>query len=425
MHRAGGSIRLTVGLFAFCVFWCLFVAIPASGADWPGWRGPDGTGVSPEKGLPVKWSATRNVRWKVELEGAGVSAPVVCGERVFLTTSDGRLNDQLHVWCYHREDGRLLWHTRLFGSAAPEGLFPPGGMAVPTPAADGRHVHVLFGTGDLACLDGDGKPVWLRSLAQEFGPFRNRWGMAASPLLVGDTLVVQVDHWGKSYLLAVEAGTGATRWRTPRDAFVNWTSPVLAAVKGRKQVIAAGTHQVKGYDLARGSELWSVTGLQMQCIPTPVVQGERLFALSGRDHYTLAIRLDGGQGDLTGSHVLWKEKSGAAYIPSPLVLGDYYYYVEDNGLANCLNAASGARVWRERLGGKFQASPVACADRIYCASVEGRVTVLKPGPTFQVLARNELGENLVASPALSNGQIFLRGEKHLFCIEEPSGAGKP
>src|SRR5207248_5969573 len=135
---------------------------------------------------------------------------------------------------------RLLWHTRLFGSAVSEGLFAPGGMAVPTPATDGRRVYALFGTGDLACLDVEGKPVWLRSLAQEYGPFRNRWGMAASPLLVDGTLVVQVDHWGGSYLLAVEAATGATRWRTLRDASVNWTSPVVASVKGHTQVIAAG-----------------------------------------------------------------------------------------------------------------------------------------------------------------------------------------
>ncbi len=185
------------------------------------------------------------------------------------------------------------------------------------------------------------------------------------------------------------------------------------------QIIAVGTYQVKGYDLARGNELWSVTGMQMQCIPTPVVLGDSLFAVSGRNHYTLAIRLDGKQGDLTQSHVVWKERSGAAYVPSPLALGGYYYYVEDTGLANCLEAATGARVWRERLGrGKYQASPVAGADKIYFASVDSLVTVIKPGPTFEILARNDLGESIVASPALSNGRIFLRGEKHLFCIAE-------
>jgi outer membrane protein assembly factor BamB len=243
--------------------------------------------------------------------------------------------------------------------------------------------------------------------------------MAASPVLVEDTLLVQVDHFGQSYLLAVEAATGTNRWRTERDATVNWSSPVVATVKGRKQVIAVGTHQVKGYDFEGGSELWSVTGMQMQCIPTPVVHGDRLHAISGRDHYTLAIRLDGAQGDLTKSHVLWKVRSGAAYVPSPLCLGEHYYYVEDTGVANCLDAATGNKVWRERLGGnKYQASPVAGAGKIYFTSVNGLVTVVKPGATFEVLAKNDLGESIVASPALSDGRIYIRGEQHLFCIEE-------
>src|SRR5262245_21941580 len=208
------------------VFILLLACAPAAPAgNWPGFRGPEGNGLSREKGLPVRWSKTDNVRWKVALQGAGVSTPVVWGDRVFLTASDGRLNDRLHVVCYRRGDGRELWHARFFGSALPEGQFPPGGMAVPTPATDGRRLYALFGTGDLVCLDLEGRPVWVRSLAAEYGPFRNRWGMAASPLLVNDLLVIQVDHWGRSYLLGVDAGTGANRWKTDRDASVNWTSP--------------------------------------------------------------------------------------------------------------------------------------------------------------------------------------------------------
>jgi outer membrane protein assembly factor BamB len=402
-----------------CVHLCSSVASStASAANWPGWRGADGSGVSPEKGLPAKWSATQNVRWKVPLDGAGVSAPIVWEDHLFVTASDGRLNDRLHVYCYHRDDGRLLWHTRLFGSAAPEGQFALGGMAVPTPATDGKRVYALFGTGDLVCLDFDGKPLWVRSLAQEHGPFRNRWGMAASPILVDDLLLVQVDHWGQSYLLCLDAAAGVDRWCTPRDASVNWTSPVVATVQGERQVIVAGTYKVKGYDLARGHEVWSVTGLVMQCIATPVVQGDMLYVLCGSGLSTLAIRLNGDKGDLTKTHVAWTAKCGAE-IPSALVLGEQYCYVEDNGFANCRSAATGARVWRERLGGgKYQASPVASADKIYFASTEGLVTVIERGPRFKVLARNNIGEAIVAAPALSNGRIFLRGEKHLFCIED-------
>jgi outer membrane protein assembly factor BamB len=386
--------------------------------DWPAWRGPDGSGISAETGLPTRWSATKNVRWKAPLHGAGVSTPVVSGERVFLTSSDGRRNDQLHLACYHREDGRLLWHARFFGSTVSEGQFAPGGMAVPTPATDGRRVYALFGTGDLVCVDLDGKPVWMRSLAQEYGPFRNRWGMASSPLLVGGLLVVQVDHWGKSYLLGVDAATGANRWKTTRDASVNWTSPAAARVHGKTQIITAGTYLLKGYDAETGRELWSVQGLQMQCIPSPVVQGERVYAISGRDFYTLSVRLNGGTGDLTNSHVLWKVRSGAAYVPSPVCVGDLYFYVEDNGWGNCLNAATGERVWRERMGGKYSASLTAGDGKVYFTSETGVVTVVQAGPDFKVLAKNDIGETLTASPALSQGCVFLRGDKHLLCISD-------
>jgi outer membrane protein assembly factor BamB len=266
----------------------------------------------------MKWSATEHVVWKVPLAGAGVSAPIISGDRVFLTASDGRHNDRLHVFCYDRADGKQLWHARFFGSAQPEGLFAPGGMAVPTPTTDGKYLYALFGTGDLVCLDFDGKPVWVRSPAQEYGPFRNRWGMAASPLLIDDLLVVLVDHWSRSYLLGVDAKTGGTRWRADRDASVNWSSPVVATVGGKRQVIVTGTYQVKGYDPTDGAELWSVSGLRMQCIPSPVVQGNVVYAVSGRKGTTLAIHLDVRRGDLTSTNVLWKSNRGAPYVPSPV-----------------------------------------------------------------------------------------------------------
>jgi outer membrane protein assembly factor BamB len=383
-----------------------------SAADWPGWRGPGANGVSDEKKLPVHWSATENVRWEVPLQGAGVSAPVVSGGRVFLTASDGRLNDRLHVFCYDRADGRELWHVRLFGSAQPEGYFPPGGMAVPTPAADGKHVYCLFGTGDLACLDLDGKPVWVRSLTQEYGPFRNRWGMAASPVLVDGTLFVLVDHWGPSYLLAVDPKTGKNRWRTDRDASVNWSSPLPAKVNGKTQVVVAGTYKVQGYALETGSELWTVAGLRMQCIPSPVAQGDRVLAVSGRQGDTLAIRLDGDR----GADVVWKSPRGSPYVPSPVCYGGEYYLIEDEGFATCLGLATGKVLWRERMGGRYHASLVAGDGKVYYTSLEGVVSVVQAGPKFKLLARNQMGEAIVASPAISDGEIFLRGEKHLFCI---------
>src|SRR5262245_58429289 len=249
----------------------LFVCASTAHADnWPQWRGAGHHGISAEKNLPLEWSKTKNIRWKVELRGAGVSQPIVWNERIIITASDGRLNDQLHVYCYHRDDGRLLWHTRLFGTA-PTDLYAPGGMAVPTPATDGKLVYALFGTGDLATLDMDGKPVWIRSLAQEYGPFRNRWGMGTSPILANNTLYVQVDHWSQSYLLAVDPKTGGNCWKADRPGSVNWTSPLAVKVKGKPEIVAFGTNFARGYDAEKGTELWRVDGMHFQCIPSPVV----------------------------------------------------------------------------------------------------------------------------------------------------------
>ncbi len=394
----------------------LLLAGAAPAADWPAWRGPSGNGVSEEKNLPVRWSATENVRWKVPLTGAGVSAPVVRDGRVFITSSDGRHNDRLHLSCYDAATGAERWQAHFFGSAVSEGQFAPGGMAVPTPAVSSRHVYALFGTGDLVCVDLDGKPVWLRSLAQEYGPFRNRWGIASSPLLVDGLLIVQVDHWGESYLLGVDAATGANRWRTKRDAAVNWTSPATARIGDRTEVLAAGTHTLKGYDAATGAERWTVHGMQTQCIPSPVVHHGRAYAVSGREHFTLCVRLDGPAGDRTATHIDWKARSGGTFVPSPVCLGDFYYYVEDTGWANCLRADTGERVWRQRMNGKFSASLVAGDGKVYFTSEAGVVTVVKAGLRFEVLARNDVGESLVASPAVAGGRLFLRGDRHLFCI---------
>jgi outer membrane protein assembly factor BamB len=407
----------TIKAAALLTAGCLAFGGVAVAADWPGWRGPNGNGVSAERRLPTTWSETAHVRWKVPVGGAGVSAPVVWGEHVFLTASDGRHNTDLHVYSYRRSDGHVRWHTRLFGSAEPESEFAQGGMAVPTPVTDGRHLYALFGTGDLVCLDFEGKPVWIRSLAQEYGPFRNRWGMAASPLLVGDLLVVLVDHWGGSYLLGIGAQSGRTRWKKGRRATVSWSSPAGAVVGDKTQIVVAGSGYLWGYDAATGAERWKVGGLQMECIPSPVVQGGVVYAASGPRDATLAVRLDGRSGDLTRSNVAWRSRRGAPYVPSPVCYEGRCYLVDDQGIAACLDAATGAELWRQRVGGRYQASLVAGAGKVYYTNLDGVVTVARAGPRFQVLARNRLGEAIVASPAASHGQLFLRGETHLFCIE--------
>lgn len=395
----------------------LILTAPLLAADWPGWRGPRRDGVSSETNFPLTWSATENVRWKVPLPGLGVSAPIVTGDRVIVTSSGGRSGEELHLLCFDRVSGKTRWHRRLFGSELSDGQYSAGAMAVPTPVTDGERVFALYGTGDLVCVDLDGKPVWIRSLAQEYGGFRNRWGMASSPLLVDGSLVVQVDHWTGSYLLAVDAASGKNRWKTSRGIGVNWTSPVAAAVGKRTLVVAAGTNAVNGYDAQTGGQCWSVPGLLPQCIPTPVVRGDRLWLLSGQGFTSLCLRLGEKDGKPTAK-TEWTASTRGAEIPSPLVLGEHYYYAEDAGFVACLRADTGEPVWKRRLPAKVHASPVATRDRIYFAGMNGTVTVVAAGGEFRQLARNDLGEGIVASPALAGGCVFLRGERHLFCIAE-------
>lgn len=407
-----GNLEGTITMRRF-----FFLLVPLLlAADWPAWRGPLGNGVTSEKNLPEKWSDTDNVRWKSALPGVGVGTPAIVGDRVFVTASDGRQNERLHVLCLDARTGKQLWHSRLFGSAIPESEYSPGGMAASSPISNGKYVFALFGTADLVCLDFDGKPVWVRSLGDEYGTFRNRWGMSSSPLLVDDTVVVQVDHWGQSYLLAVDVATGKNRWRTERDTQVNWTSPVMAMVKGKPQIVASGTNLVKGYDGTNGKELWTVKGMQQQCIPTPIVDGEFVYAVSGRKGNSLKIRLDGATGDLTNTHVVWRKPRGAPFTPSGVVYDGRYYLIDDDGLGTCLDAKTGDLLWQERMGGHYRASMSAGDGKVFFTNMEGVVTVVQASDEFAVIEKNKLDEGIHASPAFANGRIYLRGEKHLFCI---------
>jgi outer membrane protein assembly factor BamB len=394
----------------------LCLAVVTLAEDWPGWRGPASQGVSTELGLPVHWSATESVAWKVPLEGAGVSAPIVWGDRIFLTASDGRHNDQLHVLCHHRADGRQLWHVRLFGTA-PTDLYPPGGMAVPTPATDGKHLFALFGTGDLVCLDMNGRPLWIRSLAKEYGPFQNRWGMGSSPILIKnvearDLLVVQVDHWGQSYLVGVDPDTGQNRWKTDRDVHVNWCSPLPIVAGGRVELVVLGSEKVQGFDAASGRVVWTADGPGDQCVPSPVPASDLIVI--GTDRGSLALRP--GQMKTGRPLLAWENKRARAYVPTPLHYQGCYYIAGEKGIVTCLDAATGKQLWKERLGGDFHASPVAGDGKVYFATREGTVYVLRSGKPFEPLAKNELGEMIVASPAISGGQLFFRGQRHLFCV---------
>jgi len=233
--------------------------------------------------------------------------------------------------------------------------------------------------------------------------------MGASPVLVGDLLVVQVDHWSQSYLLAVDAATGANRWKTDRDAAVNWSTPLPVKTEGKAQLVVVGTQKARGYDAGTGRELWSVGGLDLQCIPTPAALGELVFVTT----------MNGSRALRLASHTpseLWVNKRAKAYVPSPIGYQGCLYVAGDSEFVTCLEASSGKLLWKERLGGTYHASPVAGDGKVYFPAKEGVVRVVAAGPRFRLLAENDLGESLVASPAISDGQLFLRGERHLYCI---------
>jgi len=390
----------------------------ASASDWPGWRGPRGDGVSDERDAPSRWSATQGVRWSAPLPGKGVGQPVISGDRIFLTSSDGHRHDQLQFICLDRRDGRELWRRNFWGTAPTLRHEQKSSMATPTPVTDGEHVWAFFGTGDLFCLDRDGNLVWCRSLAQEYEPFQNRFAMGSSPVLVGDVLILQCDHWGQSYLIGIDKRTGKNIWKTDRAEHVSWSSPLVVDVDGRKELVCSATFQVKGYDAATGRELWSAAGMTRECIPTAVAGDGLIFAVSGMKGETLAIRA-GGRGDVTESHVVWRNQRNAPFVPSAILFDGLYYLVDDKGIAACLEATSGKLVWQQRLGGAFSASPIAAAGRIYFIDEDGTTTVIAAGREFNVLGKNPLDEPVFASPAISRGELFIRTDRHLFCIRSP------
>lgn len=394
----------------------LVIAPSLRGENWPQWRGPQRTGVTADHGAPTTWSPTENVVWKAPLPGTGTSNPIVWDDRVFVTASDGRDQGELHVICFARDTGRELWHRRLWGTA-PTLFYPKNGMAGPSPVTDGRHVWAFFGSGDVFCFDVDGGLIWQRSLAAEYGEFENRFAATSSPLLFDGSLIVQCDHYGASYVAALDAATGANRWKADRpEVWLSWSSPQIVRTGERDELIICGSEKLDGYDPCTGERLWTVRGLARECVPTPVLADGLLISDSGPNGVHVAVR-PGGRGDVTDSHVAWRNDRGTSFVPSPIVVGRRYYLAEDKGILSCLDVATGELAWRKRLGGKFTASPVAVDGKLYFTDERGVTLVLDAAADEYVeLARNEIGEDVHASPAVAHGKIFLRTDKHLICI---------
>jgi len=392
--------------------------VPAFADDWPGWRGPRRNGVSDERNVPRHWSPTSGVRWTVPIPGSGISNPIVWQQRVICTSSDGIDQRNLHVICLDRATGRERWHARLWGTAPTLHHATKSSMASPSPVTDGRHVFAFFGTGDTFCLDMDGRLVWHRSLAAEYGRFENRFAASSSPLLFEDSLILQCDHYGPSYLLAIDKQSGADRWKTDRpEAWLSWSSPIIASVDdaSQRELIVCGSEKMDAYDPRSGAKLWTLDGMARECIPTPIAVGDRILATSGPGAATYSVRL-GGRGDVTDSHVEWASTRGNPYVPSAILVGQRFYLVDDHGIASCLDARSGKTVWRKRFDGDYTASPVA-ADVYFTNEVGATLLVDAAAERYRELARNTIDEPVFASPAIADGCIYLRSARRLWCID--------
>ncbi len=423
------------------------------GGNWPTWRGNEGTGEVPGGKPPVTWSEDENVLWKTPLPGLGNSTPVVWGDRLYLPTAvepeeaagegaaagereeggrrgrrggrRGRGGRQkvhdFRVIALDRATGAVVWDKGVARAVPHERGHQTGSQASNSPVTDGRHIYAHFGSRGVHCLTMDGEPVWSRT---DLGKMRtrNQFGEGSSPALDGDTLIINWDHEGDSFMLALDARTGKNKWRQERDEITSWSTPVIVEVDGKKQVIVNATGASRAYDLESGDVVWSCKGMTTNTIPTPIVKGGVCYLMSGfRGAMLQAIRLSGAKGDITETdHVLWSHERQTSYVPSALLLDDHVYFLRSNsGVLSCVDAKTGEVHYEgQRLPGlrTVYASPLGADGRVYLTSREGVTKVIKAGSTYEELATNELDDAFDASPIVLGDRLYLRGHDNLYCL---------
>jgi outer membrane protein assembly factor BamB len=392
------------------------VADEGEGAKyWPRWRGPSGQGLATGSNYVDAWSATQNVLWKTPLPGSGNSSPIVWGDRIFITTAyDG--GRRLSVIAYRRADGAKLWVAFAPQGRTDSGAHYKNGHASATPATDGQRVYASFGTRGLLAVDLNGKVVWQRDM----GPMDAYHGTAGSPLLYKNRLIVYQDQYAGSFIAAYDTRTGQELWRTRRGASVGWGTPIAVQVGDHDEIIVNSQQTVFAYNPDNGTELWRCNGSTYEVIPTPVVGYGMVFCSSGRAGPTLAIK-PGGRGDVTRTHLQWTSPRGSPFVPSPILVGEHLYMVNDMAsIVTNLDARTGKALWQGRLGVAtregFSASPVAVDGKVFFTNDEGETFVLRAGPAFNLLHTNRLGERTLASPALVDGRWYIRTDENLYAI---------
>lgn len=409
-----------------CCAGCLLVLTSLAQADnWPHWRGEAGNGVSTTAKPPTRWSATKNVKWKVVVPGLGSSSPVVWEDRVFVTSADetrGTKALQFKVFCFDRRNGSVQWHKTAVIATPHQGTHNTNGYASASPCTDGERVYAHFGSRGLYCFTIDGELLWKRD---DFPPMntRNSFGEGSSPTLEGDKIIVPWDHEGESFLIALDKMTGKTIWKAPRDSATCWSTPLVVDNAGHKQVVMNGQKIARAYDLETGKEIWHCGGQTERPAASPVAANGIVYVGSGfRGAYLGAMRLD-GQGDIKGTKsVAWEIDKDTPDVGSPLLSsGRIYFFKDKAGVLTCVDAATGKPHFGPvRVPGlqMIYASPIAAGGYVYLTSRDGTTVVIKDSDKFEVVATNSVGETVDATPAPVDRELFIRGEKHLFCIGE-------
>jgi outer membrane protein assembly factor BamB len=384
--------------------------------DWPSWRGPKGDGTSTESGFPARWSATENVKWKVPVPGIGHSSPVLWGDRIFLTTCLPEKRER-RLLCLEAATGKVLW-DELVLIADVERKHGLNSWASSTPATDGTRVFVAFLDAPafrVFAFGMDGKKLWER----QPGKFFSVHGFCSSPVIWKDLVIFNGDQDADAWIVALDRETGEERWRADRpNKTRSYVPPVVFEAAGKPQLVLSGSKSVASYDPATGRQWWVLDGPTEQFVASLVYSDGIFFVTGGYPkHFLIGIQPD-GEGNVTRTHELWRDTKGVSYVPSPLGLDGIFYVVSDTGTASALEAKTGKRLWSEKLGGHHSSSPVAAGGLLYFPDDSGAVHVLKAGPSFERVAKNELGEECYASPALSRGRLIMRTKGHLWCLSE-------
>lgn len=415
--------------FPLCLVLLAALALPLAAENWPGFRGPGSQGHSAERNLPTTWSAESGLAWKTVIPGDGWSSPVIWGDRVFVTSAT-ESGAKLHVLALDRDTGKIVWDTEV-GEQVPRRKESKNSYATPTPATDGERVFVVFGDGSTAALNFSGKVLWLNRDVE----FYSRHGLGASPVLYGHLVIMAFDGsnrvtkageypkvddterlgwqipWDKAFVRALDQGTGKEVWRTSRGlSRIAHVTPFMMQVDGHDQLISGAGNVLQGYDPATGRQLWSAPAQGEGVVPSPVTGNGLIFASSGFEKTTLRAFRPGGE-------IVWEQKKGCPTQPSPIFFDGKLYTCGDGGIVTCYDPATGKDLWQDRLGGNFSASPVAADGKLWFLDEAGKTIVAEVTDTgVKKLAENPLNEHAQASPAISQGRIFLRTQTTLWCV---------